>query len=65
MFCPLKFSSWTRDYGEKAPLKPNAECEGVDCELFNVDYGKCSIYLLALTPGEKVKLEHSNSGRKK
>lgn len=63
MLCPLKFSR--AFVVENPPQFKLAQCEGIDCEWFNVDYGKCSLYLLALTPEEKVKLEHSNEGRKK
>jgi len=57
--CPFKF-----DALETKSTLEIAACQGADCEWFNVDYGKCSIYLLALAPGEKVKLEHSNERRK-
>lgn len=65
MYCPKKFSIVLCD--EKGEVvKKYWGCEGIDCELFNQDYGRCSEYIKSLTIDERVKLlQPNNSGRKK
>jgi len=59
MYCPLKFNIRPEATpGHSILIDENLwQCEGTDCEWYNQEYGKCSLYLLALTIDERVELE--------
>lgn len=58
-YCPKKFSIVL--YDKKGEIvKQQWDCEGIDCELFNENYGRCSEYIKSLTIDERVELEKKN-----
>jgi len=62
-FCPHKFIlklSESQRNGTDMVDSDLWQCEGLDCEFFNPNYGRCCRYVESLTIDERVELEKKN-----